>query len=69
MERDESLEAIIAAGYSKAIVQRVMNLLSLSENKCRQAAPGFCVTQRAFGKDWRYPITSAWRHQLPVAKD
>ncbi|MGB1258190.1 MAG: NAD+ synthase [Thiolinea sp.] len=65
MERDESLETIIAAGYPKAVVQRVMNLLLLSEYKRRQAAPGVRITQRAFGKDWRYPITSKWRHQLP----
>lgn len=59
----------MAAGYPKAVVQRVMNLLLLSEYKRRQAVPGVRITQRAFGKDWRYPITSAWRHQLPFAKD
>ncbi len=69
MERDESLEAIVAAGYSQAVVQRVMNLLLLSEYKRCQAAPGVRITQRAFGKDWRYPITSAWRYQLPLVKN
>ncbi len=68
MECDESLDAIVAAGYPKAVVQRVMNLLLLSEYKRRQAAPGVRITQRAFGKDWRYPMTSAWRHQLPLTE-
>ena len=66
MERDQGLSEIVAAGYPKAVVQRVMNLLLLSEYKRRQAAPGVRITQRGFGKDWRYPITSKWRHQLPI---
>lgn len=66
MEHNEALEAIVAAGYDAAVVKRVMNLLLLSEYKRQQAAPGVRITRRAFGKDWRYPMTSAWRHQLPI---
>jgi NAD+ synthase (glutamine-hydrolysing) len=66
MERNEALESIVAAGFDAAVVKRVVNLLLLSEYKRRQAAPGVRITRRAFGKDWRYPITSAWRHQLPI---
>ncbi|CAA6811771.1 MAG: NAD synthetase (EC / Glutamine amidotransferase chain of NAD synthetase [uncultured Thiotrichaceae bacterium] len=66
MEDNESLESIVAAGFDATVVKRVVNLLLLSEYKRRQAAPGVRITRRAFGKDWRYPITSAWRHQLPL---
>lgn len=66
MEHNEALESIVAAGYDAAVVKRVMNLLLLSEYKRRQASPGVRITRRAFGKDWRYPITSAWRQQLPI---
>ena len=69
MEYDRPLTEIVAAGFAEGVVRRVMNLLLLSEYKRRQAAPGVRVTQRAFGKDWRYPITSGWRHQLPFNQD
>jgi len=66
MERNEALESIVADGYDASVVKRVVNLLLLSEYKRRQAAPGVRITRRAFGKDWRYPVTSAWRQQLPI---
>lgn len=66
MEYNTPLEDLVVAGHDAAIVKRVVNLLLLSEYKRRQAAPGVRITRRAFGKDWRYPITSGWRHQLPV---
>ncbi|MBI5861532.1 MAG: NAD+ synthase [Rhodocyclales bacterium] len=58
MERDESPRQIIACGHAEADVRRVVGMLKRSEYKRRQAPPGIRVTQRAFGKDWRYPITS-----------
>ncbi len=39
---------------------KVVRLIKLSEYKRRQSAVGIRVTPRGFGKDWRYPITSAW---------
>ncbi|MEZ5534779.1 MAG: NAD+ synthase [Thiolinea sp.] len=66
MEDNEALASIVAAGYDPTVVKRVMNLLLLSEYKRRQASPGVRLTRRAFGKDWRYPITSGWRRQLPI---
>lgn len=65
IEGDEALDAIIAAGFDEATVRRVVNLVLLSEYKRRQAAPGVRISGRGFGKDWRYPITSAWRKSLP----
>ena len=65
IEDDEALEDIVAAGFDTATVRRVVNLVLLSEYKRRQAAPGVRISGRGFGKDWRYPITSAWRKNLP----
>ncbi|MDP2795479.1 MAG: NAD+ synthase [Sulfurisoma sp.] len=60
MERDESPRQIIAAGLAEADVRRVVGLLKKNEYKRRQAPVGIRVTRRGFGKDWRYPITSAY---------
>ncbi|MDQ7016723.1 MAG: NAD+ synthase, partial [Gammaproteobacteria bacterium] len=59
VERDESLEQMVAAGFERHTVQRVMRMVVINEYKRRQAPPGVRVTQRAFGRDRRYPITSA----------
>lgn len=58
MQDDESVEAIVAAGYERAVVERVTRLVKINEYKRRQAPVGIRVSHRSFGKDWRYPITS-----------
>lgn len=58
MQDDESVETIVAAGYERAVVERVTRLIRINEYKRRQAPVGIRVTHRSFGKDWRYPITS-----------
>lgn len=64
MEEDRSLAEIIAAGYAVEDVKRVTRLIKINEYKRRQAPIGIRVTHRAFGRDWRYPITS--RYTEPV---
>ncbi len=61
MEEDRSIEQIVAAGFDTETVRRVARLIGSSEYKRRQAPIGIRVTQRAFGRDWRYPITSRFR--------
>lgn len=61
MEDDEGIDEIIAAGYDRAVVERVARLIKISEYKRRQAPVGIRVTHRSFGKDWRYPITGKFR--------
>lgn len=61
MEQNQSLAEIVAAGYEAASVEKVTRLIKLNEYKRRQAPPGVRITNRAFGRDWRYPITSAFR--------
>ena len=41
-------------------MRKVVRLIKINEYKRRQAAVGIRITPRGFGKDWRYPITSAW---------
>ncbi len=65
MEEDRSLAEIVAAGYAAEDVKRVTGLIKINEYKRRQAPIGIRVTHRAFGRDWRYPITS--RYTEPVA--
>jgi NAD+ synthase (glutamine-hydrolysing) len=58
MEDDMSIDELVAAGYRREDVEKVARLIKISEYKRHQAATGTRVTQRAFGKDWRYPITN-----------
>jgi len=51
---------IVARGYAREDVAKIVRLIKLNEYKRRQAAVGIRITPRGFGKDWRYPITSAW---------
>jgi NAD+ synthase (glutamine-hydrolysing) len=57
MENDQGTKEIIAAGFDRAVVERVARLIRVNEYKRRQAPVGIRVTHRSFGKDWRYPIT------------
>ncbi len=60
VEEDASPADIVARGYSPEHVAQVVRLIKINEYKRRQAAVGIRITPRGFGKDWRYPITSAW---------
>ncbi len=61
MERDVSHRDIVAMGYAEADVRRVTRLVKFNEYKRRQAPVGVRITERGFGRDWRYPITSRYQ--------
>ncbi len=61
VEKDQSAEEIIAAGFSREYVIRAVSLVDRNEYKRRQSPPGIRITSRAFGRDRRYPITSGYR--------
>ncbi len=61
VERDFSAEAIIAEGFERTDVERVIRLVDVNEYKRRQAPIGVRITERGFGKDRRYPITNGWK--------
>jgi NAD+ synthase (glutamine-hydrolysing) len=61
MEENRSLDDIEATGYARADIERITRLIKINEYKRRQAPVGIRITHRAFGRDWRYPITSRFR--------
>ena len=61
IEDDLGVDEICAKGFERATVVRVLDLVKRNEYKRRQAPPGVRVSRRAFGRDWRYPITSGYR--------
>ena len=61
VEQDRTATEIIELGYDEAMVRRVTRLVDIAEYKRRQCPPGVRVTNKAFGKDRRLPITHAYR--------
>jgi NAD+ synthase (glutamine-hydrolysing) len=61
VERGQGPEAIVAAGFDRATVRGVLQLIDDAEFERRQAPPGVKITARTFGKDRRMPIANAWR--------
>ena len=60
VELDRSREELDAQ-FDPEVVERVLTLVDRAEYKRRQAAPGVKLRPRAFGRDWRTPITNRWR--------
>jgi NAD+ synthase (glutamine-hydrolysing) len=60
IEQDLSVDQITELGFERATVGRVLGMVKRNEYKRRQAPPGVRVSSRAFGRDWRYPITSGY---------
>ena len=64
MEQDRPAASLVADGLPADAVAQVVRLLRLAEYKRQQGPVGPRVTARAFGRDWRYPITSAFREPV-----
>ena len=60
IEKDLSREDIIKKGYNAKVVKDVIQRVDRNEYKRRQAPPGIKITERAFGKDRRLPITNRY---------
>jgi NAD+ synthase (glutamine-hydrolysing) len=61
IEEDLSVHEIAARGFERETVIRVLEMVKRNEYKRRQAPPGIRISGRAFGRDWRYPITSGYK--------
>jgi NAD+ synthase (glutamine-hydrolysing) len=61
IEEDLSVDAIVDKGFERDTVIRILELVKRNEYKRRQAPPGVRISSRAFGRDWRYPITSGYK--------
>lgn len=61
VEEDRSVEEIVARGFDLDTVRGVARMVDAAEYKRRQAPPGIKITERAFGRDRRLPITNRYR--------
>jgi NAD+ synthase (glutamine-hydrolysing) len=61
VEEDKTFEEIMAMGYTRSIVEKVIRMVDCSEYKRRQSPPGIKITPRALGKDRRMPITNHYK--------
>ncbi len=60
VEQDWDVEGLVASGFDKRLVDEVLRLVRGAEHKRKQAPLGTRVTPRAFGRDWRYPVTVSY---------
>ncbi|MER8182692.1 NAD+ synthase [Kitasatospora sp. NPDC094015] len=61
VEGDQGRDAIVAAGFEAAVVDRIVRLVDTAEYKRRQYPPGPKISAKGFGRDRRLPITNRWR--------
>ncbi|MGW7201236.1 NAD+ synthase [Streptomyces chryseus] len=61
VDRDQGMEAIVAAGFDRALVARTLRMVDTAEYKRRQYPPGTKISAKGFGKDRRLPVTNRWR--------
>lgn len=69
VEHDRGSAELVAAGFDPELVSKVIQLVDRAEYKRRQYPPGPKITLKAFGRDRRLPITSAWREDARKAAD
>jgi NAD+ synthase (glutamine-hydrolysing) len=63
VEEDKSGRELTAQGLPDAVVGKIIRMIDRNEYKRRQSPPGIKITPKAFGKDWRLPITNAYGSQ------
>ncbi|MDD5436275.1 MAG: NAD+ synthase, partial [Candidatus Omnitrophica bacterium] len=61
IEEDKTYDEIVAMGFAKDVVSRVLTMVDKSEYKRRQSPPGIKITPKAFGRDRRMPITNKYK--------
>jgi NAD+ synthase len=61
VERELSVDDVVALGFDRAVVSRIETLLNRAEYKRRQSPPGVKIGTRNFGRDRRYPITHGFK--------
>ncbi len=61
VEQNQSARQIVAAGFERAAVEQILRLIRINEYKRKQSPPGPRITSRAYGRDWRYPLSNGFR--------
>ena len=69
VEHDRTATDLVADGFDPVLVERAVRLVDVAEYKRRQMAPGVRITNKAFGRDRRMPITNAYRPKASVGAD
>lgn len=69
IEQDKDLHHIIQLGYDEETTKKVIQMVQRNEYKRRQAPPGVRITEKAFGRDRRYPITSGYKPWINIDED
>ena len=64
VEQDVSAQDIVKMGFDEDTVRKIIRLVDINEYKRRQAPPGVKITQRAYGRDRRYPMTNRFRSDM-----
>ena len=64
VEQNLAIPEIIEMGYDEVDVRKIVHLIRISEYKRRQSAVGVRITERSYGKDWRYPITVRYQESF-----
>ncbi|MFD7913050.1 NAD+ synthase [Streptomyces sp. NPDC059752] len=63
VDRDQGMDAIVAAGFDPELVAKTLRMVDTAEYKRRQYPPGTKISAKGFGKDRRLPITNGWRER------
>jgi NAD+ synthase (glutamine-hydrolysing) len=61
VEQNQSAAQIVAAGFERSAVEQIVRLIRINEYKRKQSPPGPRITGRAYGRDWRYPLSNGFR--------
>ncbi|MFD9739369.1 NAD+ synthase [Umezawaea sp. NPDC059074] len=61
VDGDKGYHDLLAAGFDHELIDRVLRMVDKAEYKRRQYPPGTKISEKAFGRDRRLPITSGWR--------
>ncbi|MEI6838536.1 MAG: NAD+ synthase [Alcaligenaceae bacterium] len=64
VEQNQSAAELVAAGFAPDAVEQIVRLIRINEYKRRQSPPGPRITGRAYGRDWRYPLSNGFRESL-----
>ncbi len=66
IEQDKDMHDIIELGYDEETTKKVIQMVLRNEYKRRQSPPGVRITEKAFGRDRRYPITSGYKPWIKI---
>jgi len=61
VESDRGASELVADGFDRELVERVLRLTDVAEYKRRQYPPGTKISVKGFGRDRRLPVTNRWR--------